>query len=178
MTRHALTALLLLLAAPAGAFDATGEIFLSAGGPGASAAFDEDRVVGPNVNLTRMEGGAWTGDLRGQNVALEVTDKHIRGPNFEVFLEHEKKVTSLRGNVFGRRYNLEWGEKGLSGRVGNCSLDLVRKRNGMVAGQIGCMRSDGGVPVVTAVNVKFIGQAGQVEPPLPQFAFALLAVVP
>jgi hypothetical protein len=169
--------LALLLAAPARAFEATGEVRLGLSGPGSSAAFDEGRVAGPNVNLTRIEGGAWAGDIRGQNVALQVTGSRLSAPNFEVTLERSGQATAVRGNVFGRRYHLDATPQGLRGRVGYCSVDLERRRSGLLTGQIGCMR-DGRLPVVTRATMKLLGQAGDPAPPLPQFALALIAIFP
>ena len=171
--------LALLSAAPARAqaFESTGEVRLAAGGRGASAAFDATRVVGPAVNLAQTAGGAWSGDLHGQNVALEVTDRRISAPNVELFVETAGGVTTVRGNLFGRRYSLEYGPKKLAGRAGACSVDLKRTRQGNLAGTTGCT-GPRRQPTVTRTFVKLLGQARDPAPPYPQFVLALLAVLP
>lgn len=171
--------LALLSAAPtwARAFESTGEVRLAAGGRGASAAFDATRVVGPAVNLTQTAGGTWSGDLHGQSVALEVTDRRISAPNVELFVETAGGVTSVRGNLFGRRYSLEYGPKKLAGRTGACAVDLKRTRQGNLAGTTGCT-GPRRTPTVTRTFVKLLGQARDPAPPFPQFVLALLAVLP
>ncbi len=170
----ALVAALVALAPGDLPYEPTGEVLIVP--PGASASFSSDRVVGPVVNLTRMEGGYWAGDILGQNVQLEVTDRAIRGPNFDVHIERKKGAIVVRGNVFATRINVEFGPKEIEGRMGACSIDLAKKRPGIFSGQIGCQR--GGLPAVTGATMKLAGDAAAEEPPLPQLAFALIAVLP
>lgn len=177
--RGTLVLLGLLSAVPAraGAFEATGEVRLAAGGRGASAAFDDSRVVGPTVNLTRTAEGTWSGDLHGRSVALQVTDRRISAPNVELFVETAGGATTVRGNFFGRRYSLAYGPRKLTGRAGGCSVELTRTKKGNLAGTTGCA---GGrrMPIVTRTFVRLVGQARDPAPPFPQFVLALLAVLP
>lgn len=173
--RATLSAALLLVAAPALAFDATGEVLTS---NGASAAFDAEHVVGPVVNLTRQDGGFWIGELLGQGVELSVTPERINGPNVDLRIEQGKKGMAVRGYFFGKRYAVEWDAKGLTARVGNCSYDLERaKTGGAVAGNVGCSTSRSTMPAVGNVQIKLRGDAGSLTPPMPQFALALVATL-
>lgn len=173
--RAPLAAALLLSAAPALAFEATGELLTS---NGSSAAFDAEHVIGPVVNLTRQEGGSWTGDLLGQGVDLVVTADRINGPNVDLRIEHKKNTTSVRGHFFGKRYSVDWDAKGLSARVGNCSYDLERAKTGnAVSGSVGCVTSRSSMPAVGNVMIKLRGEANSLTPPMPQFALALVATL-
>jgi len=174
MTR-ALVAIALLTAAPAFAFDATGEILTS---NGSSAAFDSEQIVGPTVNLTRQESGSWAGELLGQGVDLAVTPDRISGPNVELRIEQKKGAMAVRGYFHGKRYSVEWDAKGLSARVGNCSYDLERAKTGnTVAGSVGCVTRGSGLPGVGRVIVKLRGEAASLNPPMPQFALSLVATL-
>jgi len=167
----------LLLTAPGDPFVATGEVLLEAGGSSSSAAFDAGRVVGPRVNLTRMEGGGWSGQFRQHPVALVVSDTHLAAPNLDLYLERTGDGLAIRGHAFGRRYSLVYGPKGLTGRAGACSVDLKVTPEGPLSGEIGCPR-DGRLPSVSHAALKLQGQAGQPSPPMPQLALALLSVFP
>lgn len=168
--------MLSLLAGQSPSFEATGEIII----PGASsAAWDGERIVGPRVNLTAREGGGWAGDILSQSVDLAVDGGKVSGPNFELFVEFDKAKGkgSLRGTVFGRRFSLEYGSKEFTGRVGSCSYDLTRQKIGGYTGQVACGRS-GTLPNVARLQVKLIGEAEAPVPPMPQFALALVSVLP
>ena len=165
-----------LLAGQAPAFEPTGEIII----PGAaSAAWDGERIVGPRINLTAREGGGWAGDILTQNVDLTATESRVSGPNFELYIETDKAKarTTLRGNVFGRRINLEFGAREFTGRVGSCSYDLTRQKVGGYGGQVACGRS-GTMPSVVRIQIKLLGGADVPVPPMPQFALALVSAIP
>jgi hypothetical protein len=166
---------LALAASPALAFEPTGEVLFNGG---SSASFDAERIVGPTVNLTLAEGGYWTGDILGENVDLDVSGDRIRGPNIELVIERNKDATTVRGNAFGRRINLEYGPRRLTGRVGSCNYDLKRTRDGGFGGNVGCMPPGAALPRVTSSGLRLVGQASQVAPPQPQFAIALLTTLP
>jgi hypothetical protein len=172
--RNALLALA-LLASPALAFEPTGEVLFRGG---SSASFDGERIVGPTVNLTLAEGGYWTGDILGENVDLTVSPDRIRGPNIELVIQTSKDTTTVRGNAFGRRINLEYGPRGLSGRVGTCNYDFKRLRDGGFGGNVGCMSPGSSLPRVGSTGLRLVGQAALPSPPQPQFAIALVATLP
>ncbi len=185
----AAAALVAALAAPgasraqaARAFEATGELsFHAQGTVGAGAAFDEDRVVGPNVDVARRDDGFWVGELLGLNVSLSVASDRISGPNVDLHVVKEKnEVVAIRGSFFGRRVYLEFGPKTLSGRMGACSVDLARKIPGTYAGDVGCTSTNPRdiFPLTARATLRLSGQAAEKAPPQPQFALALMAIIP
>ncbi len=177
-------ALAALLAAPlAGtaqdtSFQATGEVFfLGWDGIGSGASYSEDRIVGPNVNLTRRDDGGWAGDLLGQNVDLAVTPTRLSAPNLDVHGEKKGDELTVRGNVFGRRFSLQKTPKSVSGRSGNCSFDLSRRQPGVMQGEVGCTDPRSVFPATGHGTLKLAGNAAEREPSLPQLALALIAVM-
>lgn len=187
---------------------ASGEIFfLTAGGTGSSAVFDDRRILGPSVNLTRGEEGTWDGDLSGQNVSLAIAPDRIAGAGVDLHVERQGEVTSLRGVWFQRRVSLDLGPKNVTGRAGPaCSVDVERKAPGVYQGSVGCVVRAQPLPggpitvagpifpddsilpsrvsptrqqlVATRATLRLAGDAASPTPPMPQFALALLAVLP
>jgi len=177
-------------------FQASGEIFfLSPGGTGTSAAFDDRRIVGPSVNLTRDEEGTWGGGLAGQDVLLAIAPDRITGAGVDLHVERKGDATSLRGIWFQRRVSLEFTPKNVTGRAGaTCSVDVERKAPGVYQGSVGCLVQQplrtqlfagGSISpprqaqiVATHATLRLAGDAASPSPPMPQFALALLAVLP
>lgn len=160
-------------------FEPTGELrFHGHGAVGTSAAFDAERLVGPTVNLTRREDGTWGGDLAGQNMDLEVTDRRVSGPNVSLALTQKGGRTEVEGLFFNQRFRVSLDAKRLHGRFGECSFDLVRKRGGAYRGDVGCLRRRAAFPSSAKATLSLIGVAADPAPPLPQFALALVAILP
>jgi len=180
-TLRAMTALAALLAAPAAqAFDPTGAVSFSMGsGLGGDATFDVERVVGPNVNVSREEGAGWAGDLSGGNMALEVTPTRLRAAGISLTLERKPGELKVEGLFFGQRVRLELTGKAFTGRYGNCSFDLTvaPKTPGLYRGDVGCMKR-GALPASGKASMRLAGDAAAPEPPMPQTVLALLAVLP
>jgi hypothetical protein len=179
-----LAALAALLVPLAGAaqdrppFEATGEIrFHGYGTVGTSAAYDGERLIGPTVNLTRREDGTWGGDLAGQNMDLEVTDRRISGPNVSLNISQKDGRTEVEGLFFNQRFRVSLDAKRLRGRFGECSFDMERKR-GRYQGDVGCVRPRAAFPSSAKATLSLIGTAGDAAPPLPQLALALVAILP
>jgi hypothetical protein len=169
----------LLAALPAAAFDPTGEVlFHIRGSAGTSAAFDGDRLVGPDVNLTRQDGGGWAGDLKGQNLDLDVTPKRVSGPNVNLVFSQKGGRTEIEGLFYGVRVRIAMDRKRLKGRIGSCSLDLGRKAPSLFHGDVGCIRRGATFPQAGKGALELSGEAANELPPLPQLAFALIAVLP
>ncbi len=188
MTRHgsflAALAALVLLPLPGAAqdkapFEATGEIRLHGYGTvGSSAAYDADRLVGPSVNLTRREDGTWAGDLAGQDMDLEISEGRVSGPNVSLTVSRKAGRTEVEGIFFNRRFRVSLDAKRLQGRFGECSFDLVRKRGGAYQGDLGCLRARSAFPATTRATLSLFGSAADAAPPMPQFALALVAILP
>jgi hypothetical protein len=180
LMRHVHTLLVaaaLLAGVPARAFEPTGEVIFSARGAiGAGASFDEERLVGPSVNLTRVEGGGWAGDLGGQNLHLTANGDKLVGPNVTVVFERNAKGRiRLQGSWYGTRFRVDIDGKKAHGRFGTCSLDLKQTAPGFYRGDVGCFR--GSMPATSRASLKLLGEAATGNS-LPQLALALLAVLP
>jgi len=168
-----------LLARPALAFDPSGEIlFVARGAPSAGASYDAERLVGATVNMARRDDGGWAGDLGGQSIDLEVSDTRLTGANVDLHVDRSNDKTTVRGTYFGQRISLELGPRTVSGRVGACSLDLTRKRPGYYEGDLGCVARGVAMPTVAKATLKLAGDAAAMHPPMPQFALALISVLP
>ncbi len=188
MTRHgsllAALAAIALIPLPGAAqdkppFEATGELRLHGYGTvGSSAAYDAERLVGPTVNLTRREDGTWGGDLAGQDMDLEITEGRVSGPNVSLTVSRRGGRTDVEGIFFNRRFRVSLDAKRLQGRFGECSFDLVRRRGGAYEGDLGCLRPRSTFPATTRATLSLLGSAADPVPPMPQFALALLAILP
>jgi hypothetical protein len=177
LLKTAVVAAALLAGMAARAFDPTGEVIFSARGAiGAGASFDGERLVGPSVNLTRMEGGGWAGDLGGQNLHLTADGDKLYGPNVTLKYEKNKKGDiRLQGSWYGTRFRVDIDGKKAHGRFGTCSLDLKQTAPGYYRGDVGCFR--GSMPLTSKASLKLLGQAATGDA-LPQLLLALVAVLP
>jgi hypothetical protein len=177
----------LLLVARAGAqetkFEATGDVtFRAIGGGTAGASFDHERVLGPVVDLSRDQGGAWGGNLGDNDVVLTVTPAKIFGVGISVALTRKDDRTDIEGLAFGQRLRLTLDGKRFHGRFGACSYDLERQKSGEYYGNVGCFRQAGRSLVTAAFTgkaiLRLLGDASATSPPLPQLPLALIAVLP
>ncbi|WP_248342562.1 hypothetical protein [Anaeromyxobacter paludicola] len=157
----------------------TGEVqFIASGSASGSASFDDARVVGPLVNMTRRADGTWAGDLKRHDYDLRLEQDHLHGTNFDVWVTTKDGHTEIRGLVEGKRISVEIDEKSLSGRYGACSLDMPRKEPGLFQGEVGCVYRKGVLPTTGRAGVRLSGSAAAVPPPPAQLALALAAVLP
>lgn len=182
----ALAAAAALFAPRALAFEPTGEVLFDARmGFHSTAAFDGERIVGPGVDLARADGG-WKGTIEGGEAQLWPTRDGVSGdalvsdlPSSKITLhiERTKNSTVVTGLYFAAMARLEIGAKNVSGRVGNCSVDLDRKAPGVYEGDVGCTRR-GAFPSVSRGTLRLVRGAADADAPMPQLALALLAVLP
>jgi hypothetical protein len=143
-------------------FQATGEVLTR----DSSAAFNDWRVVGPHVNLTRREDGTWAGDIAHVNVVLTPSDGRLSGANADLhFLRWGNEVV-VRGHVGGRGINVR-----------------VQPGDGMpIPDGIAC-RYEGNLvdcdkqssSVRTGIELRGLAARTR-DPVMPQFGLALLAV--
>jgi hypothetical protein len=178
----ALAAVLLVAAPPRAAaqdvpFEPTGELRMNGVIGFNSVSFDQDRIVGPIVNLTRRDDGSWGGDLGGQDLDLQPVEAGLRAPNVTLKFKSKDGRTKIEGLYFGQRVRIELDAKKLSGRFGACSMTLKRKGPPVYHGDLGCLRPGDRLPIAGRVSLEVIGEAASNTPPLPQFALALLAVL-
>lgn len=156
-------------------FVATGEFRSSYG---KSAAFDEWRVVGPRVNLTRNEDGSWDGTAGPamSGFHLEVKPGHLSGPNLSLSIQKMADgFVEVGGLFFGDRYWIRASPQKLQGNThgGRCSFEFKRTSPNLFEGDVACGME------VNRVSIEVRGAATRVEEPmLPQTALALVAVMP
>jgi hypothetical protein len=160
-------------------FEPKGEIrFHASAGLGSGASFDETRIVGPAVNLTRREDGSWAGDIAGEDVSLYGGDTKLRGPNVNLTFKQKNGKTDVEGLFYGNRVRISVDAKKIKGRYGTCSFDLTRRGPPMYRGDVGCMRQDERLPVAGKAAIELIGEAAGEKPPGAQLGLALVAILP
>lgn len=160
-------------------FEPTGEIrFRGSGALSTGASFDESRVVGPSVNLTRREDGTWAGDLAGHDLDLRVQKDRVTGPNVNITFRTQDGKTRVEGLFFGRRVRVEMDRKKLTGRFGTCSVDLKRRGAQHFQGDVGCFADAASMGSAGKGSLTLYGEAAEETPPMPQFALALVAIMP
>ncbi|WP_242342181.1 hypothetical protein [Anaeromyxobacter terrae] len=212
MPARSVTLLLAALAGPpALAQDApskpTGEVrFHASGGLGSGATFDQDRIVGPTVNLTHSDRG-WAGNIAGQDVSLAGSKSKLSGPNVNLSFKQKSGKTEVEGLFYGSRVRLSVDGRKLKGRYGTCTFDLTRDGPPMYSGNVGCIRGDErrkdpwerpepvvdelhprrlqidsnesrSSPLSGTVAVELIGEAARDTPPAAQLGLALVAILP
>ena len=160
-------------------FEPRGEVrFHASAGLGSGASFDETRIVGPAVNLTRREDGSWAGDIAGEDVSLYGGDTKLRGPNVNLTFKQKNGKTDVEGLFYGNRVRISVDAKKIKGRYGTCSFDLTRRGPPMYRGDVGCMRQDERLPVAGKAAIELIGEAADEKPPGAQLGLALVAILP
>jgi len=181
LARAVATAAALAAAAPAAAqdvpFEPTGELRMNGVSGFNSVSFDQDRIVGPIVNLTRRDDGSWAGDIGGKDLDLHPIEAGLQAPNVKIKFKSKDGRTAIEGLYFGQRVRIELDAKKLSGRFGACSMTLKRRGPPVYHGDLGCLRPGDRLPLAGRVSLEVIGEAASANPPLPQFALALLAVL-
>jgi hypothetical protein len=165
-------------AQPAAGYQPNGEVvFRVSGGIATGASYDEARVLGPSVNLEENEGGGWIGDIGGNAVELEVSGDRVTGSAVDLSVKREKGQLAIRGLLLNRRIRLEVSPKKVSGRAGDCSIELKLKNPGLYTGSIGCSRGTE-TPQTARAELRVAGTAADPQPPLPQFVLAMVSVLP
>jgi hypothetical protein len=148
---------------PAGeSFVATGEVLTR----DASAAFDDWRVVGPNVNLVRRPDGSWAGTLAGENLSVRPGPGSLVGSGAELYFVKWGNDLVVRGTLGVRtvavRIALGPGLPTRGGivcawaqRSGDCTKEASTERQG----------------------IEFRGVAANLgAPTMPQLGLALVAI--
>jgi hypothetical protein len=156
-------------------FVATGEIRSSIG---KSVAWDEWRIVGPRVNLTRSPDGSWDGTA-GPVMSpfhLEVEAGRVSGPGVSLSIEKMADgFVEVGGLFFQDRYWIRVSPEKLNGSThsGKCSFEFKRVSANLFSGDMACGME------ITRVTMELFGTAARFgEPALPQMAIALVAVMP
>jgi hypothetical protein len=138
-------------------FTATGEIAYQ----GVGASFDQNRVVGPLVNLTRRTDGSWGGRLRDEPMDVSVYAARVTGVNFTMAWEPSADGgTAITGQWNGGIMRFETSGDTLLIRTPRHSLTMNR-HDASSFGPFG--------------ELVLKGEAGLKTPPMPQFGFAMMA---
>jgi hypothetical protein len=156
-------------------FVATGEVRSSIG---KSVAWDEWRIVGPRVNLTRSPDGSWDG-MAGPDMAgfhLEVKPGRLSGPGVSLSVEKMADgFVEVGGLFFQDRYWIRVSPEKLHGSThsGACSFEFKRVTPNLFSGDLACGMQ------ITRVTIELFGSAARTtDPLLPQMAIAVVAVMP
>ncbi|HLL55061.1 MAG TPA: hypothetical protein VK447_16010 [Myxococcaceae bacterium] len=146
-------------AAPAGPYTPKGEIAFAASGASLGASFDDTRVVGSKVNLSRRSDGSWAGQLYNGPLDVSVYPDRLTGVDFTLAKQSAPNGTLYTGQHKGRILRFEVTSEKLLVRTPQNAYTLPRTGEG----EYGV----GGV-------VKLTGEAAELpEQPWPQFALAL-----
>jgi hypothetical protein len=141
----------------------TGEISVNQSG----ATFDDWRVVGPRVNLTRDAEGTWTGSLLGVNMALKPTAPgKLYGSGADLNFLRWGEFVMIQGMLGGRQVQFRF-QPGPGYAVQGGILCNATPRS------IDCTQ---GAANQTS-NMLLRGQAASAQPPMPQFGLALIAAL-
>jgi len=156
-------------------FLAAGEIRSSIG---KSAAWDDWNIRGPRVNLTRSADGSWDGTAGPAMTGfhLDVKPGMLTGPGVSLSVEKMADgFTEVGGLFFQDRYWIRISPTTLTGKThgGRCGFELKRVSPALFSGDVACGMQ------IDRVTIEFLGTAARVDAPvLPQFAVALIAVMP
>jgi hypothetical protein len=144
-------------------FKATGEVLLY----NRSVAFDSVRVRSPQCNMTKRTDGSWGGTFNQVPLDVSVTDSRISGVNFVLTREmSDGKRTVITGQFQGRIYRFEFDENEIMFRAPAKSMTYPGRQVAKDQTTYG-PRGD----------VQLRGEAGGENPPWPQIAFALMALM-
>jgi hypothetical protein len=157
-------------------FKSTGEIFFDAQSAGTSVAFNDFRMVGPQVNMGLDAKGNWGGNIGDRNMIVTVKPGRITGDGVDLYVVRKGTTVSIQGMYFQRQVWFTLKPKEIQGTTdgGSCSFDLTpAQAPGFYTGGVGC---GGNIRMGT---LQLTGTAANLEqPPMPQLVFALIAVLP
>jgi hypothetical protein len=144
---------------PEAQFRATGEVLTH----GSSVAFNDWRVMGPHVNLTRRSDGTWAGDVDGTDVLLAPSEGRLSGATADLhFLRREGQLL-VRGTIGGRSINIRV-------QIG----DGVRTAGGIMCSLQGYLVDCDPKSSASNPGIELRGAAASVrDPVMPQLGLAL-----
>jgi hypothetical protein len=123
------------------------------------ASFDDWRVTGPKVALTRAPDGNWVGKLGSSEVRLVTAPGKVTGAGVELSLTTDDKGDVVVDGLWGGRpVHLLLGKKRISGTTPRGPIDVTEMGSGMYNSYQGLLQLSG-------------------PPDMPQVVLALLSVV-
>jgi hypothetical protein len=127
--------------------------------PPRRASFDDWRVSGHGVNLTRTPDGNWAGRLGGRDVLLVAAPGKVTGPGVELTLTYDDKGAIVVGGLWGgRAVRLVLAKDRISGSTPGGPIDVTDMGTGMFNSYQGLLQISG-------------------PPDMPQVVLALLSVL-
>src|SRR5215510_12584444 len=78
-------------------FEPTGRVLVGPPIRGPSASFDDNRVIGPAINVSRRPDGTWAGWIRGQAVNLVVKSNQISDASLTLNVRELPEGVEVRG---------------------------------------------------------------------------------
>lgn len=121
-------------------FQATGEVTSSLG---SSVAFNDDRILGPEINLTRRSDGSWAGTINDTLVDIRVKEGNLHGIHIDLHWEPTDGGFKAQGLIGQRIVRVQVDEKSLEVQNGRTSASLWRTGPGSFEDTRGAMRLEG-----------------------------------
>lgn len=122
-------------------FQPTGEVLSTRG---TSVAFNDDRILGPEINLTRRPDGTWAGTINDTLVDIRVRDGGLHGIHMDLHWEPIAGGFKAQGLIGERIVRVQLDEKWLEVQNGRASASLWRTGPGSFEDTRGAMRLEGG----------------------------------
>ncbi|HET6437600.1 MAG TPA: hypothetical protein VFG59_06050 [Anaeromyxobacter sp.] len=146
---------------------------------GLEVAFDAEHVVGSRVEMAQDSGGSWSGTVLGHPARIEVGTDSIDGTGCRLHLLRKGEFLRLDGVVAGRNVHVTLSRSGLTGYSdgGACAFDYMPLGGGTYRGVYACPPSGMQLSSLRG-EVHMSGAAAAEDPPMPQFALALVSVLP
>ncbi len=153
-------------------FEATGRILVRGPIQGPSASFDDNRVIGPTINVSRRPDGTWAGWIRGRAVNLDVKEGEISGASLTLNVQELPEGIEVRGLWVGGVAR----SQEISIRV---TPTEFYARQPYIKSPIYLEGAGPGLygKGAYANSVELEGAAALSHPPEPQFALALIAAL-
>jgi hypothetical protein len=156
-------------------FESTGQILYAGPLRRTMTYFDDNRVIGPGVQMSRNPDGTWSGWLQGRAIKVEVDarEKSIDGAAISI------KVDELSGSGLEIRGHWSVGRRAEQLYVRVTPKDLfARGPTGspsllLNASGVGNYKDETGGEFA----VQLMGDAALPHPPQPQFTFAILGAL-
>lgn len=121
-------------------FQPTGEVISSLG---SSVAFNDDRILGPEINLTRRTDGTWAGTINDTLVDIRVKEGNLHGIHIDLHWESTDGGFKAQGLIGQRIIRVQVDEKWLEVQNGRTSASLWRTGPGTFEDTRGSMRLEG-----------------------------------
>lgn len=128
-------------------FSAKGEVSwkdLTGANPTRRASFDDWRVRGPTVALTRSSDGRWVGKVRGLQVALTAAPGKLSGGDIDLSLTFDDKgAIVVEGFWGGKPHRLVLARDRISGVLPGGPVDMTDMGTGMFNSYQGLLQISG-----------------------------------